>query len=240
MQVGQGRAHAYFVRIVQRQSAYTGGLWMVHVTVFWKVCRHARPVKRHLKRIPGGTRAAAHRNRASSAMYVVLDVQVCFQFPEVGQDLAIRPCVIAQGSPAIKVFREAAEKNHVVNGTGAANHLATWRRSRSLLLVNGRVHERPVMGSVWLGCRLMAVILEFCRQVVQVRVVRARFQQQHRTPGVFREPRRQRATRRPRADHNHVVVHCQSLSPRLRRRRAASLMAALPCASAALARAQNP
>jgi hypothetical protein len=40
--------------------------------------------------MPGVTRVAAHWHRASSAMHVVTNVQVRFQFPEVGQDLAIR------------------------------------------------------------------------------------------------------------------------------------------------------
>src|SRR5262245_4321565 len=131
IQVGYGRAHAYVVGIAQRQRADAGGLWMVHVMVFRKVCRHARLVESLLKRMPGGARKTAHRNRASRAMHVITDVQVRFQFPEVGQDLAIRPCVMAQSSPAIKIFREAPEKNHVVNGTGAAHYLAAWRRSRS-------------------------------------------------------------------------------------------------------------
>ena len=53
---------------------------------------------------------AAHRYRTSRAMHVVTHVQVRFQFPEVGQDLAIRPFVIAHSGPAIKVFGEPRRK----------------------------------------------------------------------------------------------------------------------------------
>ena len=178
---GQRRAHAHAVGVVHRDGADAARLRVVHVRVVGESGGTGGVVERLLRRQPGLAGKAAHRNEAVVVVEVVgPKVHVGFQLAQVGQDAGEAPLVVAQGGPGVVVLRHAAQQHLAVDGAGAAHH-APARDGHRLGRQRSRIAlERPVVRRVnGRGCLVVAK-LQVIGVGLELRVVRPRFQQQHR------------------------------------------------------------
>ena len=94
---------------------------MVHIRVFGVAGVQTGLDEGLLDGVPLARLGPPDRNRAVGAVEVVLDglvvdVLVGLQLLEIGQDFVIRPGVVAQLGPAVKVLRHAADEDRAVQG----------------------------------------------------------------------------------------------------------------------------
>ena len=207
VEVGQGGAHADAAGVVERHRAHAGPVGVVQVRVVGEPGGDAGPVEGGLNgqpRLPG---VPPHRNGAVGAVEVAANVGVGLQLSKEGQDVDVRPFVVALGGPIVVVLRRAPQENLVVDGAGAAHHLAARHRSRAALLGRGLTDERPVVRPVDLGCRLVEVVPNLIGDRRRAGVVRPGFQQQDGPVRVFRQAGGQNASGGTRAHYNNVVSH---------------------------------
>src|SRR5262245_42556586 len=70
-------------------------------------------------------------------MVLILHVEVMLQFSVGWQDLGVRPCIVAERRPGLKILGEAALHGLTVDGTPAPDHLALGDVNLTLLFGDG-------------------------------------------------------------------------------------------------------
>ena len=144
-----------------------------------------RDVEGLLQGQPGLALVAADGNGAVEAVEVVDDVGVGLQLAEVGQALDEGPLVVAPLGPAVVVLGNAAQEDLAVDGAGAADDLAAG--DDDVLGADGAAPagEGPVVGRAHLGRAGRVAELQIVGGLLEVSVIGACLQQQHRAVGVF-------------------------------------------------------
>ena len=114
---------------------------------------------------------------------------------------------LPQPGPAVEVLGQRAHEHLPVDGAGSARDLAPGDQHGAGRL-GGRSGELPVVvvadGDVGGGG---VAVLQLVGQVLEVGIVRPRFQKQDGSVRIFRKPRRHDAPSRPRPDDDNVVFH---------------------------------
>src|SRR6185503_9164390 len=141
----------------------------------------------------------AHRQRPGLAAVVAFALPALGAH-EVGQALVVRPAACAVARPAVVVAGVAAHVRHGVDRGGTAEHLAAHHFDRAVAEVRlGLGVVAPVVQAV------APDLADADRDVDERIAVRAaRLEQQHATVVVFRQPVREHAARRARADDDVV------------------------------------
>ena len=70
-------------------------------------------------------------------MEVILNVEIMLRFSKVRQDLGIRPFIVAESSPGVKILGESPLHGLTVDGTPSPDHLALRHVDLPLLLGDG-------------------------------------------------------------------------------------------------------
>ena len=163
-------------------------------------------VERGLGGQPGFPLEAVHDYGAFAAVKVARKIGVRFYSVEIGNQLLKVPLIVALRSPRVVVLGHSPQEDLTVYGAGAAGDLATRHHHRPSL-VRSLADELPVVVAGH-DVRLGGVAeFHFVRQVIEVGVVFARFQQQHRAVGVLGQACGQYGPRRPCANNYHVIFH---------------------------------
>ena len=204
-QIGERGAHAHTVYVVQRTDADAVGVRGVLVRVLRESDTHAGIIESCGNRNPLFFLEPPDREGALIAVEVVAGVvPVVFHLAEIGQAAGEGPLIVAQRGPVVVVLRHAAEDDLAVDGAGAAGGLPS-RNDHWLGL--GRVGDAskvPTVGTVGRAPDVVAAF-QVIRQVLELRVVWACFQQEHRLFGILGKARRDHATCRA-ATHYYVVI----------------------------------
>ena len=205
-EVGDRGADPDAAQVVRRGYAHTHGVGPVGILNLRVPLPHARFPECPLDGRLGAGLAAPDRHRPFRSVKVVLDVQVVLHLAEERQHTGVCPLIVPQRGPVVVVFRQAPLHRLAVDGRASADHLALGHVDLSLLL-GGHASQGPVM----LRVRRLRVpgvaVFHFVRYQVEVRVVLAGLQQQHRPSRVFRQPTGQHRSRRSPSDDNDIVLH---------------------------------
>src|SRR6267142_3800439 len=110
-------------------------------------------------------------------MELILNVEIMLQFSKVRQDLGIRPCIIAESSPGVKILGESPLHGLTVDGRPSPDHLALRDVDLPLLLGDG-APQGPVVCRVWGFCKSCVAELNVVRKIGWIRVIWPSFQQQ--------------------------------------------------------------
>src|SRR6266853_4898700 len=108
-------------------------------------------------------------------MAIIPNVEIMLRSSKVRQDLGIRPFIVAESSPGIKILREAPLHGLTVDGRPAPDHLALRDVDLPLLLGDG-APQGPVVFRVWGFGKSGVAELDVVRQIGWIRVIRPRFQ----------------------------------------------------------------
>ena len=209
-QVGDGGADPDAAQVVGGGHPDSGRIGAVGVLDKREPLPDAGLPEGPLNRRLGVGLTAPYRDRTFSPVEVVVDVQVVFHPAEERQHLGVGPLIVAEGGPVVVVLGEPALHGLPVDGGAAADDLALGHVYLALLL-GGHAPEGPVVLRLGrLGVTGVSV-LHFVWDQVEVRVVPARFQQQHRPVRVLRQPAGQDGARGPSPDNDHVVFHASSI-----------------------------
>ena len=149
----------------------------------------------------------ADRNGAVVAVKVSSGkVEVGLQFTEVGQHFGERPLVIAPLGPIVVVLGYAPEQHLAVDGAGAAGGFAPGNHHRFGLQGRALGLKVPAMGPVG-GTPNVIAAFDILGQVLEHRVVRACFQQQHALVGVFGQSSGEDTPGGPAPNDYVIVLH---------------------------------
>src|SRR5688572_7121668 len=132
-------------------------------------------------------------------MEIILHVEIMLQFSKVRQDLGIRPFIVAESSPGVKILGESSLHRLTVDGTPSPDHLALRDVDLPLLLGDGSP-QGPVVFRVFGFCKSCVAELYFVRKLGWIRVIRPSFQQQNGGIWVFSQSAGQHRSSRSRAD----------------------------------------
>jgi hypothetical protein len=143
---------------------------------------------------------------------LILNVEIMLRFSKVRQDLSIRPFIIAESSPGVKILGESPLHRLTVDGRPSPDHLALRHVDLPLLLSDGSP-QGPVVFRVWGFCKSGVAELYFVRKIGWIRVIRPSFQQQNGGIRVFSQSAGQHRASCSRADDHHVIFHGPSLNP---------------------------
>ena len=154
---------------------------------------------------------ASYRNGSVGAVPVVSgEVLVRLHLAEVGQNLRERPLVVAPRGPIVIVLGDTPKDGLSVYGARPARRSASGDDETRLRL-SSPPRIAPCVCTVVSGVVEVVAVLQVLGQMLEVGIVRARLQQQHRLVGVFREPVGQHTPCRASPDDNVVVFHRASL-----------------------------
>ena len=199
-------------RVIERRRAHAGRVGVVVVGAVWVSGGPARLVESPLVIEPLRLLEAPYYDGPVGAVEVVPKVGVRLQLAEEGEHIAKAPALVARGGPAVVVLRNAPEEYLGVDRAGAADELAPGDQYLRGL-VGGPGDQVPAVGAV-LAERLRpdvpastVAVPDLLRQVFELRVVGARFEQQYRAPRVFRQPGGDHRARGPGPDDDRVVDH---------------------------------
>src|SRR5215471_12748016 len=145
------------------------------------------------------------------AMAIIQNVQIVLRFYEVRQDLGIRPFIVAESGPGVKILGESPLHGLPVDGTPSPDHLALRDVDLPLLLSDG-APQGPVVLRIWSFGKACVAELYFVRKMGWVRVIRPSFQQQYGSMRVFSQAAGQYRSSRSRADDHHVIFHRPSFN----------------------------
>src|SRR5918996_2187171 len=112
-------------------------------------------------------------------MEIVANVEIMLRFSKVRQYPGIRPFIVAESSPGVKILGESPLHCLTVDGTPSPDYLALRHVDLPLLLGDGSP-QGPVVFRVWGFCKSGMAKLYFVRKFGRIRVIRPRFQQQNR------------------------------------------------------------
>src|SRR5215471_16073838 len=82
------------------------------------------------------------------AMAIIQNIEIMLRFYKVRQDLGIRPFIVAESRPGVKILRESPLHGLPVDGTPAPDHLALGDVDLPLLLSDG-APQGPIVFRVW-------------------------------------------------------------------------------------------
>ncbi len=133
------------------------------------------------------------------------------RFSKVRQDLGIRPFIVAERRPGVKILGESPLHGLTVDGRPSPDHLALRHVDLPLLLGDG-APQGPVVFRVWGFGKSCVAELDFVRKMGWIRVIRPSFQQQHGGLRVCSQSAGQHRSSRSRADDHHVIFHGPSLN----------------------------
>ena len=133
------------------------------------------------------------------------------RFAKVRQDLGIRPFIVAERRPGVKILGEAPLHGLTVDGRPSPDHLALRDVDLPLLLGDG-APQGPVVFRVRGFCKACVAELDVVRKMGWIRVIRPSFQQQHGGIRVFSQSAGQHRSSRSPADDHHVIFHGPSLT----------------------------
>src|SRR5262249_10178046 len=128
---------------------------------------------------------------------------------KVRQDLGIRPFIVAESSPGVKILGESSLHGLTVDGRPTPDHLALRHVDLPLLLGDG-APQGPVVFRVWGFGKAWGAELYVVRKLGWIRIVRPSFQQQNGGMQVSSQPAGQHRSGRSRADDNNVIFHGSS------------------------------
>ena len=171
--------------------------------------RSAGLVERLGGRVPGVTREAVHHDGPFRSVEIIAEISVGLYLPEIGQTVLEFPFGIAHLGPRVVVLGNSTEKDLPVDGAGASGDLAS-RNQHFRGLLRGFAGELPVMVAdhdVDLGG---VAELHLLGQLLKIRIVRSRFQQQDVLLRVFGKPCSDDGPGRTGAQDDIVVFHVPS------------------------------
>src|SRR5215467_2151762 len=114
------------------------------------------------------------RHGSVRAMAIIQNVEIVLRFYKVRQDLGIRPFIVAESRPGVKILEESPLHGLTVDGTPAPDHLALRDVDLSLLFSDGAL-QGPIVFRVLGFCISGVAELYFVRQMGWIRVIRPRF-----------------------------------------------------------------
>src|SRR5215471_3288124 len=103
-------------------------------------------------------------------MEIILNVEIMLRFPKVRQYLGIRPFIVAERSPGVKILGESPLHGLTVDGTPSPDHLALRDVDLPLLLGDG-APQGPIVFRVLGFCIAGMAELYFVRQMGWIRVI---------------------------------------------------------------------
>src|SRR5262249_26101350 len=104
------------------------------------------------------------------AMAIIQNVQIVLRFYKVRQYLGIRPFIVAESGPGVKILGESSLHGLTVDRTPAPDHLALRDVDLSLLLGDG-APQGPIVFRVLGFCIAGMAELYFVRQLGWIRVI---------------------------------------------------------------------
>src|SRR5262249_27565599 len=124
LEMRQRRAHAHAVDVVRGCHAQASRVLSI------RIFRRAEPrlptsiIEGLLDGRPGPCLTAPDGYRAIRAMEIILNIEIVLGFTEVRQDLVIRPFIVAERRPGIKILGETPLHGLPVDGRSTPNDLA--------------------------------------------------------------------------------------------------------------------
>src|SRR5215470_10772646 len=97
-------------------------------------------------------------------MAIIQNVEIVLRFDEVRQDLGIRPFIVAESRPGVKILGEAPLHSLTVDGRPTPDHLALRHVELPLLLGDG-TPQGPVVFRVWGFSKACVAELYFVRKL---------------------------------------------------------------------------
>src|SRR5262245_16091062 len=103
-------------------------------------------------------------------MEIILNVEIMLQFSKVRQDFGIRPFIVAERSPGVKILGESPLHGLTVDGTPSPDHLALRYVDLPLLFGNCSP-QGPVVFRVFGFCKSCVAELYFVWKIGWIRVI---------------------------------------------------------------------
>src|SRR5262245_31229286 len=108
-------------------------------------------------------------------MEIILNVEIMLRFAKVWQDLSVRPFIVAESSPGVKILGESPLHGLPVDGRPAPDHLALRDVDLPLLLGNS-APQGPVVLRVRGFCKACVAEPDVVRKIGWIGVIRPSFQ----------------------------------------------------------------
>ena len=207
VQVAQGGAPADAVGVVYRAGTDSSGIGQVVVGAIAEIRVTAGVVKcllldEHLV----GFETPQDDGPVRVVEVPAAEVGIRLDHPEILEQVLKAPLVVAHGRPGVVVFGNAPEEHLAVDGAGAAGHL-TPGHQHLFGGVRGLTGKLPiVVADHDVGGGSVAV-LDLIGKLLEIGVIRSRFEQQHRAVGVLAEARGHDGPCGTRSDYYMVVLH---------------------------------
>src|SRR5712691_13359079 len=101
------RAHAHAVQVVRGRHAKASGVLAIRIRRGAEPRLHTGGMEGLLDGRPGPGLTAPDGQGSVRAMAIILHVEIMLRFSKVRQDLGIRPFLVAESSPGVKILGEA-------------------------------------------------------------------------------------------------------------------------------------
>src|SRR4029453_17929847 len=117
-------AHAHPVQVVRGRHAKASGMEAIRIRRGAKPRLHTGVMESLLDGRPGTRLPAPDRQGSVRAMAIILNVEITLRFSKVRQYLGIRPFIVAESRPDVKILGEAPLHGLTVDGRPSPDHLA--------------------------------------------------------------------------------------------------------------------
>ena len=207
VEIAQGGAPADAIGVVEGYRADAAGLGVVVVGDFGEPLVAAGLEEGGLVGQQFLALEASGDDGAVGVVEVIAgEVGVGLDAPQEGQQLDEAPLVVAHLGPGVVVLRYSAQEHLAVDGAGAAGDLAAGHH-HGWGGVGGLAPELPVVVAGHDVGGGGVAELDLVGKLLEIRVVAAGLQQQHRYGGVFAQAGCHDGAGGPGADHDVVVLH---------------------------------
>ena len=181
-------AHPDAVYVIRRCQAEACGVQAILVVGGAEPRLQAGRMERLLDRRDGPCLTTPDRDRPiRTVAIIVLNVEIALRFAKVRHDLFVGPFVIAESRPGVEILGESPLHRLAVDRRPAADHLALCDVDFALLLGDGPP-QGPVVQRVRSFGKAGVAEFDVVREMSRIGVIRAGFQQQHRSSRVCRQP----------------------------------------------------